>query len=213
MTSSAASMLLKIHAVTYRFNPPYTYTSGIKSPMYIDNRLIISYPDVRKKIISYYVRIIKEHIGLEQVDYISATATAAIPHGAWIADSLNLPMVFVRSGAKTHGKGTKMEGYLEPGSKVVVIEDLISTAKSSVGNAQTIREAGGIVEYCVATIDYETEKAKLAIRENNLKLLTITTSKNVLNTALEEKYISKKEEQDVLEWFKDPIHWGDRFNK
>lgn len=208
-----AQMLLKIGGVTFRFDPPYIYTSGIKAPIYIDNRLIVSYPDIRKTIINYYIELMKKEIGLENIDYISATATAALPHGAWIADRLNIPMVYVKPTTKSYGKQTKLDGYLKKGSRVVVIEDLISTATSAVGNTQTIRELGGIVKYCVATINYDTEKSRQILKENKLKLFALATAKEVVEEATLSKYINPSQQKDVREWFADPIHWGDRFNK
>lgn len=141
-----AQILIDTHAVSFRFNPPFTYTSGLKSPIYLDNRVIMSYPDKRKKIIDYYVDLIREHVA--EVDYISATATAAIPQGAWIAERLNLPMVYCRSSKKGHGKENQIEGYLKKGSRVVIIEDHISTAGSSVENAEAIRALGGGCSSC-----------------------------------------------------------------
>ena len=139
ISKNVANLLLEIGAMTFRFDPPYTYTSGLKSPVYLDNRLIISYPDVRRQIIDYYVETIKSEIGINKVDWISATASAAIPHGAWVAERLNLPMVFVRPSTKTYGKGGKVEGFLKKGSHVLIVEDHISTAESVSDNANSIR--------------------------------------------------------------------------
>ena len=152
-----AQILLKIGAVTFRFDPPYTYTSGIKSPIYLDNRIIISHPNERKKIIDLYVQLIKNNIGLENVDYVSATATAAIPQGAWIADRLGIPMVYCRSDKKGHGKENQIEGSLRKNSNVVIVEDHISTAGSSIGNADAVRKLGGRVSHVVASTTYETK--------------------------------------------------------
>ncbi|MBI4066999.1 orotate phosphoribosyltransferase [Candidatus Gottesmanbacteria bacterium] len=208
VSEEVAKLLLKIGGMTFRFNPPYTYTSGLKSPVYLDNRLIISYPDVRTKIINFYVDVIKEKIGLKNIDYISATATAAIPHGAWVADKLNLPMVFVRPTTKTYGKGGKVEGHLKKGSKVLIIEDHISTAESVTGNAQSIREIGGVVEYCVATTTYETKKSKEKLEEIRIKLIPLTTGKIIVETALRLGKISEDEKSKIDSWFADPPNWA-----
>ncbi len=165
----AAKLLLKIGAVTFRFNPPYTYTSGIQSPIYLDNRLVMSYPAARRKIIGFYLQVLKEKIGLSKIDWISATATAAIPQGAWVADKLGLPLVFVRPTTKKYGKGNQIEGFLKKGVRVVIIEDHISTGGSVVENVKAIRKAGGKVDYYVATTSYETRKSAKMIKANKLK--------------------------------------------
>lgn len=203
-----AELLLKIDACTFRFDPPYTYSSGMKSPVYLDNRLVMSYPKVRRQIIDSYVQVIKKNIGLENVNWISATATAAIPHGAFVADKLDLPLVYVRPTTKKYGKGGKVEGYLKAGSKVVIIEDHISTASSVVGNAQAIRELGGKVKYCVATTTYETEKSKEALKKSKVTLLYLTTSKIIVDTAFKLGKINKHEKRSVDLWFKNPLSWS-----
>lgn len=203
-----AKLLLSIGAMTFRFDPPYVYTTGLKSPVYLDNRLVMSYPKVRKQVIDAYIEVIKNEIGIENVDYISATATAAIPQGAWVANKLNLPMVYVRPQTKSYGKGGKVEGIFKKGANILIIEDHITTAQSVVGNAEAIRELGGKVKFCVATTTYETQKSKDLLRENKVKLLALTTGKVIVQTALEEKRISQKEKESIDEWFKDPSAWA-----
>ncbi|MEI6532865.1 MAG: orotate phosphoribosyltransferase [Candidatus Roizmanbacteria bacterium] len=203
-----ADILLQIGAVSFRFDPPYTYTSGMLSPIYVDNRLIISYPKERTAIIDGYVDIITKTIGIDSFDYISATATAAIPQGAWIADRLNKPMVFVRSAKKGHGKGNQIEGFLKKNSRVVIIEDHLSTAKSCIENAQAIREAGCTVSFVVATTTYNTDLAKKAFRENNLTPLVLTTITDILNIAVSKKIIQNYEQIEVENWLRNPSEWG-----
>lgn len=213
VAQKVAKLLLSINAATFRFDPPYTYTSGLKSPVYLDNRLVMSYPKVRKEIIQYYIDVISREIRLENIDAVSATATAAIPHGAFVADKLDLPMVYVRPTTKKYGRGGKVEGYLRKGDKVVIIEDHISTATSVVGNAQAIRELGGKVTYCVATTTYETEKSKKALKENKVNLLYLTTGKVIVQTAFELGKLTKKEKKSVDLWFLDPPSWAKRMGK
>lgn len=203
-----AKLLLGINAMTFRFDPPYTYTSGLKSPVYLDNRLVMSYIIVRKKIINHYINVIRTKIGLGNVDWISATATAAIPHGAWVAAKLNLPMVYVRPATKTYGKGGKVEGYLRTGSRVLIVEDHISTAESVAGNAKTIRELGGEVKYCVATTTYETLKAKKTLEENSIQLFPLTTGKIIVETAYKLGKLTKEQKEKVDQWFADPPNWA-----
>lgn len=208
IASKAASLLLSIKAVTFRFDPPYTYTTGLKSPVYLDNRVVMSYPKIRNQIIDYYIEVIKEKIGLSNVDWISATATAAIPHGTLVADRLNLPMVYVRPTTKSYGKGNKIEGYLKKGSNVVIIEDHITTANSVVNNAQTIREAGSTVKYCITTTTYETQKSQDELRENKIQLLPLTTGKTIIETAYKNGQITQKEKESIDLWFQDPPTWA-----
>lgn len=203
-----AKLLLSIGAMTFRFDPPYVYTTGLKSPVYLDNRLVMSYPKVRKQIIDAYIDAIKNEIGLENIDCISATATAAIPQGAWVANKLNLPMVYVRPQTKSYGKGGKVEGSFKKGANVLIIEDHITTAQSVVGNAEAIRELGGKVKYCVATTTYETTKSKELLKEHKIKLIPLTTCEITVQAALEEKRITQKEKESIDTWFQDPPAWA-----
>lgn len=203
-----AKLLLEIGAMSFRFNPPFTYTSGLKSPLYLDNRLVMSYPDTRDRIVDYYIEAIKSEIGLENIHWISATATAAIPQGAWVSDKLHLPMVFVRPTTKTYGKGNKIEGYLKKGSHVLIVEDHISTAESVKGNAESIRENGGIIDYCIATTTYETQKSIEIINELRIKLITLTTGKIIVETAYNIGKLSNVEKEKVDLWFTDPWNWA-----
>jgi orotate phosphoribosyltransferase len=208
ISQKAADLLLSIDAVSFRFDPPFTYTSGLKSPIYLDNRLVMSYPVVRRQIVDLYIQVIKDKIGIENVECVSATASAAIPQGAWVADRLNLPMVYVRPSTKKYGKANRLEGRVEKGSKVVVIEDHISTAESVVGNVETVRELGGIVEYCVATTTYETKKSLEALNSVNVKLFTLTTGKLIIDRAVEKGILTTDQKESVDAWFSDPEGWG-----
>jgi orotate phosphoribosyltransferase len=212
ISQRVADLLLSINAVTFRFDPPYTFTSGIKSPIYLDNRLIISYPKVRKEIISFYVDLIKKTIDTATIDCLSATATAAIPHGAWIAEKLKIPMVFCRSSKKEHGKGNQIEGVIRKGDTVIIIEDHISTSGSAVGNAEAIRALGGKVKHIFATTTYETQKATEELKTHRLQLRTLSTGKIIVAQAYKKGILTKKEHEIVLDWFKDPAGWGKKFS-
>ncbi len=211
----AAQLLIKIHAFTFRFDPPYTYTSGIKSPIYIDNRLIMSYVNIRNIFIDYYLEVLQNKIGFSNIDWISATATTAIPMGAWMADRLKLPLVFVRpttklagQGKKTYGKMNKMEGFLKKGSMVLVVEDHISSATSAVDNAECIRANGGIVKYCISSSTYQTKASRELLREHNLQLFTLTSGRLIAQSAYKHGQITKKQKEIVDLWFDDPPSWG-----
>ncbi len=210
----AAQLLLQIRAFSFRFNPPYTYTSGLKSPVYIDNRLVMSYVSVRNQFIDYYIETIRKKIWLTNVDWISATATTAIPMGAWVADRLKLPLVFVRpttklagQGKKSYGKGNKMEGYLKKGSRVIIIEDHISTATSAVDNAETIREQGGVVQYCICASTYQTEQSRKLLKKHQITLLSLTSGRLIAESAFRHGQITKEQKQSVDMWFNDPLSW------
>ena len=205
-----AKTLLEINAVTFRFDPPFVFTSGLKSPIYLDNRITMSYPKERGKIIGFYVSIIKNHMGLANVDYISGPATAAIPQAAFVSDKLNLPMVYVRPSTKSYGKGNKLEGYLKPGSDVVIIEDHISTATSVANNAQTIRASGGRVKYCITTTIYNSKETKKLLEENGITVYSLTTGKYIADEALRQGIITEKEKKSIDLWFHNPHVWTNK---
>lgn len=207
ISQQTAEILFKINAVSFRFNPPYTYTTGLKSPIYLDNRIVMSHPKERKKIINLYIKNIKDKIGLENIDCISATASAAIPQGSWVSGKLNLPMVYVRPSTKSYGKGNKVEGYLKKESNVIIIEDHVSTAESIVNNAQAIRELGGKVKYCIATTTYETQKSIDNLKNAKIKLLVLVTGREIAEEAYQKGIINAKQKELVDVWFKDPFDW------
>ncbi len=202
-----AELLLDVSAMSFRFDPPFTYTSGLKSPVYLDNRLIISYPHKRNILIESYLKVIDKEVGIKNIDWISATATAAIPLGAWIADRLDLPMVYVRSSLKGHGKENKMEGHIKADSRVLVIEDHISSANSMIDNINTIRENGGIVQYCMATTTYEMQESLDNIESAEVPVLTLTTGKKLIEVALDKGMINQKEKESIELWFHNPKEW------
>lgn len=203
-----ARILIEIGAVSFRFDPPFTFTSGLKSPIYLDNRLVLSYPTQRKQIIKYYIEILESKIGLKNIDYISGTASAAIPQASWIAGDLEIPMVYVRPSSKKYGKGNKLEGYLKKGSRVVVIEDHISTAGSVVNNVETIRGMGGEVKYCVATTSYQTDVSRKALEEANITLYALTTGKIIVEQAQKTGHLTGSQKKSVDLWFENPGKWA-----
>jgi len=197
---------LEIKAVTLSTNPPYTWTSGIKSPIYCDNRLLMSYPDKRQQVKEMFLSLIKEN-NLE-FDVIAGVATSGIPHAAWLAEELKKPMIYVRGKAKEHGKENAIEGVIEKGKKVLVIEDLISTGGSTLFVVEEIRKAGGIVEDCLAIFTYEFDKAKKAFAEAKANLHTLTNFSTLIEVATENDYLKAADKDTVLEWSKDPENWG-----
>ncbi|GAE24186.1 orotate phosphoribosyltransferase [Halalkalibacter wakoensis JCM 9140] len=200
MKELIAKHLLEIGAVHLRPQDPFTWTSGIKSPIYCDNRLTLSYPEVRKDIIAGFANLLE---GME-VDVIAGTATAGIPHAALLADHLDLPMAYVRGSAKGHGKQNQIEGKVEKGQKVVLVEDLISTGGSVIQAAEALRASGAEVVAIVAIFTYEFQKAYDAFQEANLPTYVITSYSTLLQVAKEKGTISADQVERLNEWRKDP---------
>jgi orotate phosphoribosyltransferase len=200
-----AEILLGIGAVTLRPNEPFTFVSGIKSPIYCDNRLLMSHVPERRKIVEEFEKVVKEN-GVA-FDVVAGTATAGIPHAAWLAEVENAPMIYVRSKQKEHGKENKIEGFLKKGQKVLVIEDLISTGGSSSEAVETVRLEGGIVDYCLAIFSYGFEKAKQRFNELGCKLLTLTDFETLIDVAIEKEFIAEKDKEELLKWQKNPENW------
>jgi len=201
-----AASLLEIEAVALRPHQPFTWTSGIKSPIYCDNRLTMSYPDIRDLIASGFATLIQAKY--PDAEVIAGTATAGIPHAAWVAQKLGLPMIYVRDKAKGHGKENQIEGALKAGQKVVVIEDLISTGGSSLKAALAVNEAGGKALGVAAIFSYQLDKAVQAFAEANMPLDTLTNYTVLLEEAAA---LGKIREEDIAllqSWRQDPSSFG-----
>ncbi len=205
-SEQVAKILLELNAITLNSKKPFKYASGIISPVYTDCRVLMAYPDKRREIRDLYIEAINKSGA--KFDVVAGTATAGIPHAAWIADKLNLPMVYVRGKAKDHGKENLMEGIIKEGQKAIVIEDLVSTGESAINSVKAVREAGGQIVYVFSIITYGMEKAKTSFAENKLKLVSLTTFADVLNTARKMGHINKEEISTILDWTSDPANWG-----
>ncbi|MDT0049538.1 orotate phosphoribosyltransferase [Listeria cossartiae subsp. cayugensis] len=201
-----AEQLLAIKAVFLKPNEPFTWASGIKSPIYCDNRLTLGFPKVRQFIAQSLAEKIKQTFG--EVDVVAGTATAGIPHAAWVSDLLDLPMVYVRSKAKEHGKGNQIEGPIAKGQKVVVIEDLISTGGSSLKAVEALEEAGAEVVGIAAIFTYGLGKGKKLLEEADTKLVTLTNYDELIEVALNEKYVTPEDMATLKEWKKNPEIWS-----
>src|SRR3989344_1700695 len=208
IAESVAQLLIKINAVEFRFDPPFTFTTGINSPMYLDNRLVLSHPNVREFIVDYYTQAVLSQIGRSNVEWISGTASAAIPYASLLASELRLPMVYVRPTTKTYGKGNQMEGFLKKGAKVLVVEDHISTGTSIIENANVIRKNGGFVTHCIATTTYELEIAKTNFAKNHIKPIVLTSGKIIARSAFDKKVLSKAQQKSVEDWPGDSKGWA-----
>jgi orotate phosphoribosyltransferase len=207
-----AEYLLSIEAVRLALDPPFTWTSGLKSPIYCDNRMIYSHPDARDFVVAALANRIKNlHI---PADVIAGTATAAIGWGALVADRLKLPFVYVRSQAKEHGAKKRIEGDLKPERHVVVVEDLISTAKSSASTVEALRDEGKCyVTDIVAIFSYELLASLEKSREMKTRLHPLTTLSVLLQTALEQDRISEADVTMIEDFSKDPENWGKKYGK
>lgn len=205
MKKAFASKLLKIKAIKLQPDNPFTWASGWKSPFYCDNRKTLSFPELRN-----YVKLEITHAVLEhfpEAEAIAGVATGAIAQGALVADALGLPFVYVRSKAKDHGMENLIEGELKPGTKVVVIEDLISTGGSSLKAVDAIRRAGCEVIGMVASYTYGFPVAKQAFDDAKVELITLTDYEHVVAEALETGYISDADVEVLNEWRKAPADW------
>lgn len=200
-----ASKLLKIKAIKLQPNEPFTWASGWKSPFYCDNRKTLSFPELRN-----YVKLELVHTILEKfpmAEAIAGVATGAIPQGALVADTLNLPFVYVRSKPKDHGLENLIEGELKAGTKVVVVEDLISTGGSSLKAVEAIRRSGSEVIGMVASYTYGFDVAKKAFEDAAVELVTLTDYEHVVAEALETGYIAQSDIALLNEWRQDPANW------
>lgn len=200
-----AEKLLKISAIILQLESPFTWASGWNSPIYTDNRKTLSYPEIRSFIKVELTRVILEQF--KDVDVIAGVATGAIAQGALVADTLGLPYIYVRSTPKDHGLENLIEGNLRPGQKVVVIEDLISTGKSSLKAVEAIRQAGGEVVGMVALFTYNFPLAEENFRKAGVKLITLSNYNAMIEAALATGYIQESDVDTLKEWRKDPANW------
>ena len=201
-----AEYLLQIKAIKLQPSNPFTWASGWKSPIYCDNRKTLSFPEVRTYIRDSFVSLINSLY--PEAEVIAGVATGAISHGALVADKLGLPFIYVRSGAKDHGLGNQIEGFYKEGQKVVVIEDLISTGKSSLNAVRALREAGCEVLGMAAIFTYEFNKASDSFAAEKCTLHTLCNYSVLIETAASTGYITEKDIETLKEWRIDPSVWG-----
>lgn len=197
-----AKNLLKIKAVFLKPNDPFTWASGIKSPIYCDNRLTLSYPKTRKVVEKGLAEVIKTYYPTCEV--IMGTSTAGIAHAAYVSDILDMPMGYVRGGAKDHGRGNQIEGVVPVGKDVVVIEDLISTAGSSIEVVEVLREAGCNVLGIASIFTYNLQKGLDRLEQANVINHSLSNFETLVHVAAEEKYISEEDINKILKFQKNP---------
>ena len=211
LSESVASTLLSIGAVSLSPQNPYTWASGLKSPIYCDNRLIMGYPEKRETIIQGFQDLLKTNS--IHPDLIAGTATAGIPHASWLAHQEKLPMVYVRSKAKEHGRKNQIEGPIEAGQSAVIIEDLISTGKSSIAAVRAVVEAGAKVDAVLAIFSYGFNLATEAFESASVPHYVLTTFDTLLQVAIKEERLDPEDQQTLQSWRSDPQVWSDTFSK
>jgi orotate phosphoribosyltransferase len=205
-----AELLLKVKAIKLNPTEPFNWASGWRSPIYCDNRVTLSYPPVRVFLKQEIAKIVEKEYG--KPDVIAGVATGAIAIGILVAQELGVPFVYVRPEPKKHGRKNQIEGHLESGQNVVVIEDLISTGTSSLNAVAALKEAGAVVKGMVAIFTYGFAIAKENFKEKNIDLVTLSNYDNLLEQALESSYISEKELSTLLEWKRAPSTWDNKID-
>ncbi|MDN3665986.1 orotate phosphoribosyltransferase [Algibacter miyuki] len=201
-----AEVLLQVNAIKLSPNEPFTWASGWKSPIYCDNRIILSYPSIRNYVSQTMAKHIEEKYG--KPDVIAGVATGAIGIGMLVAQVLGLPFIYVRPDAKGHGRKNQIEGHIESGQTVVVVEDLISTGKSSLNAVKALKEADIKVKGMVAIFTYGFDVAAKNFETENITLNTLSNYENLLEQALDTNYIAEKELKTLSEWNSNPSEWN-----
>jgi orotate phosphoribosyltransferase len=201
-----AEVLLQIKAIKLSPKDPFTWASGWKSPIYCDNRIVLSFPPIRNYIREIMSQQIEKQYG--KPDVIAGVATGAIGIGMLVAEYMGLPFIYVRPDAKGHGRKNQIEGFIESGQNVVVVEDLISTGKSSLNAVKALKEANINVKGMIAIFTYGFDLASENFEKENINLNTLSNYENLLEQALETNYISEKELEALSEWNTNPSEWN-----
>jgi orotate phosphoribosyltransferase len=198
--------LLEINTIKIQPDSPFTWASGWKSPIYCDNRKILSYPEARSFICEKFSEIIR--VKYPDVEIIAGVATGAIAHGVLVADRLDKPFIYIRSKPKNHGLENLIEGEMGKGQKVVIIEDLVSTGESSLKAARAVNYSGGIVIGMLSIFTYGFPLATANFKKENIELTPLSQYKILIDLALRMEKISKDQVKTLMEWREDPAHWG-----
>ncbi len=201
-----AELLLQINAIKLNPKNPFTWASGWKSPIYCDNRVTLSFPPIRNYIREEFAKNIEKQFG--KPDVIAGVATGAIGIGMLVAEYLGLPFVYVRPEPKKHGRQNQIEGFLQKGQNVVVVEDLISTGNSSLQAVEALKEAGAKVKGMVAIFTYGFEISAENFKKANIELYTLSNYENLLNLAVAKNYITENEQETLALWSQNPAEWN-----
>lgn len=202
---AVAEKLLQIQAIKLSPEQPFTWASGWKSPIYCDNRKVLSFPFIRDFIKSELCNVVFENFG--EANLLAGVATAGIAWGAMAADQLKLPYIYVRPKPKEHGLGNQIEGYFEPNQKVIVVEDLVSTGKSSLQVVDVLKNAGLEIAGMVSIFTYEFDVATAAFSEAGVKYQSLTNYSTLIETAIEKNIINANVQELLMNWRKDPANW------
>jgi len=200
-----AELLLQINAIKLNPENPFTWASGWKSPIYCDNRLILSFPSIRNYVRDEFAKNIEKQFG--KPDVIAGVATGAIGIGILVAESLGLPFVYVRPEAKKHGRQNQVEGFLQKGQNVVVVEDLISTGNSSLMAVEALRNEGANIKGMAAIFTYGFPVAEENFKNANIDLFTLSNYENLLDLAVQKQYITEDQQSTLQEWSESPSTW------
>ena len=200
-----AELLLQINAIKLNPENPFTWASGWKSPIYCDNRLILSFPVIRNYVRDEFAKNIEKQFG--KPDVIAGVATGAIGIGILVAESLGLPFVYVRPEAKKHGRQNQVEGFLQKGQNVVVVEDLISTGNSSLMAVEALRNEGANIKGMAAIFTYGFGVAEENFKKANIDLFTLSNYENLLDLAVQKQYITEDQQSTLQEWSEEPSTW------
>lgn len=206
ISEQVALKLLEIGAVKLNPTNPYTWASGMKSPIYCDNRFVLSFPDARDLIKNSFATIIQEQY--KNIDVVAGVATGAIAHGVLVAEVLQKPFVYVRSSAKAHGLGNMVEGKVTAGDKVLVIEDLISTGGSSLKAIEALREVGADVLALGAIFTYGFDKATKAFEDANCPFFTLSNYPILIDIAIKNNFVSLENKEILMNWYANPEKWA-----
>lgn len=207
-SSDIAEKLLQINAIKLNPHNPFTWASGMRSPIYCDNRLSLSFPDARNLVVEAFV---ENAAAYEGIDAIAGVATAGIPHGTLLADRLGIPFIYVRSSAKAHGRKNQIEGFVQGGEKVLVIEDLISTGGSVLKAVDALKEAGCEIAAVLAIFTYNLPVAENNFKSADVEYVTLSNYDVLLEKAVEKKYIDSEALASLKEWKKNPSQWSENF--
>ncbi|MEO5905182.1 MAG: orotate phosphoribosyltransferase [Saprospiraceae bacterium] len=203
-----ASKLLETGAVRIQPDKPFTWASGLRSPIYCDNRILLSYPDIRTGLIDLMVKVVKD---FELFDTVAGVATAGIAHGALLADRLKMPFAYVRSKPKDHGRQNLVEGEIRQGARVLVVEDLVSTGMSSLQAVEAVRQGGAEVIGVIAIFQYDLLVARNAFQQANCPYKTLTDFKTIIEVAADQNLIEQHHLEVLRNWSANPQEWSEAF--
>jgi len=213
MAELTAKMLLEVEAIRFMEDKPFIFTSGWASPVYTDCRRLISFPRVRQTLIDFGAATVFRDVGFEQFDTVVGGETAGIPFAAWMADRMMLPMQYVRKKPKGFGRNAQIEGHLEPGQRVLLVEDLITDGLSKLRFNIGIRGAGAKMTHCLCVFDYASDRlnqheGKVNLAKNDIALHVLANWDDVLDTGLAKNYFSAEQKNQIVDFLKDAENWG-----